>query len=419
MIIAGAGPTGLLLGNLLGAAGRRVTILEAALRPGPVEESRAIGITPPSLEILEEAGLIEDFLGSGLPIHHAVVHGTRRFLGALSFSGVHPRFPFILSLPQQVTCSLLREGLRRYPQVEFQPGRRVQRITPASPGMTVSCSDGSSWRSRYILGADGLRSTVAEEAGISRRVHRYRQSFFMADFPDAGEFGTDAHLWFTPGGAVESFPLPGEKRRWIVQLPPEEAHFDQVSPDLEALVLARTGFVLDRTQRLWESPFHPARTEADRFWQGPIFLAGDAAHTMSPIGGQGMNTGFADAELLAAVVEHLFQDQRQDEKPATPGRYQRVRRRAGRSAANRAALGMGLGTLRGYITSLARNALVAFLLSPPFQRFTARHFAMRTIPRGRRSSALRPGPGRFVFSCLSPVTKVLSSGHERKKSPGR
>ncbi|WP_018526351.1 FAD-dependent oxidoreductase [Alkalispirochaeta alkalica] len=417
IIIVGGGPTGLLLGNLLGAAGRSATILEEAPRPGPVEESRAIGITPPSLEILEEAGLAEGFLREGLPIAHARVHGARRTLGTLSFTGVHPRFPFILSLPQQITCALLRDGLERYPSVALQQGRSVRKVLPSSSGVTLLCSDGSSWHGRYVLGADGVRSTVAREAGIARRTHSYARSFFMADFPDTGEFASDAHLWFTPSGAVESFPLPRGRRRWIVQLPPEEARSNQASPDLEALVLERTGFHLDRTQRIWESAFRPARSEACRYWQGPIFLAGDAARTMSPIGGQGMNTGFADAELLAALVEHLFQDQRAGERPATPGRYQRVRRRAGGAAANRAALGMGLGTLRGSLVSPPRNLIVALLLSRPFRRATARHFAMITIPRGRRRTALRPGRGEPLFSCLSRVVSVLSAGHGRKNDP--
>jgi 2-polyprenyl-6-methoxyphenol hydroxylase-like FAD-dependent oxidoreductase len=409
VIVVGAGPTGLMLANLLGSRGIPTTVLEqnAAPSPGTYGQSRAIGVTPPSLEILEQVGLADQFVAAGLPIRRAVVHGTRRTLGELRFEGVHGRYPFILSIPQHLSGAILRSGVDRYRCVEIEYHREVIDLDEgagegAREGGTplVRCADGSVRQGTFCVAADGARGPTAGLAGISRRGRRYRPSFFMGDFEDHTGLGRDAHLWFTAMGAVESFPLPAGLRRWIVQLShtsTEDAAPPQQQVDLEEIVARRTGWRLKRRDRTWDSAFQPAWSEARSFHRGRIFLLGDAAHTMSPIGGQGMNTGFADAELLALTLQRQLahrqggpdpgnrDDRFSPEEYFSPEYYHRVRRRAARAATRRAWAGMTVGTIRGSLFSVVRNGLVWMFLRPLLRRPLARHFTMLTIPGGRAS----------------------------------
>jgi len=117
----------------------------------------------------------------------------------------------------------------------------------------------------------------------------------------------------------------------------------------------------------------------ESYHTGRVLLAGDAAHVMSSIGGQGMNTGFADAEMLAAILPSLLCNPEQ--MPRSLAAYDRIRRRSYEVAANRAERGMWLGTRRGRLASWFRKHLIRdVLFSPLMQRHLAPHFAMLTVP---------------------------------------
>ncbi|MGA0369758.1 MAG: FAD-dependent oxidoreductase, partial [Kiritimatiellia bacterium] len=109
------------------------------------------------------------------------------------------------------------------------------------------------------------------------------------------------------------------------------------------------------------------------FRRGNVFLCGDSGHVMSPIGGQGMNTGFGDAMMLSEILQHP--------DPAAQAAYTRERRRAFRIAARRAALGMWLGTRKGPAASLLRAwGLKTGLRAPWTQQTLVRSFSMRNLP---------------------------------------
>lgn len=379
VVIAGAGPVGLLLGNLLGLHGIRTLVIDKRTT-GP-EASMAIGLTPPSLALLHSLQLDRSFTDAGVRVDQAVVHGDRGRLGGLSFRGLPGAYPFILAIPQAETVRLLEARLGDWPTVELRRGTELIAFRQDAAGVTATLTDLASGRdqpvrSDFLAGCDGGNSRVRSLAGIAATGGSYPQAFIMADFADASDFAGTAHLFFTRHGSVESFPLPGGCRRWIVQTP------QLLRPPPTGLLVdavrQRTGIDLGDCLCSFESAFAVQHRLAQRYFRGRVALCGDAAHLMSPVGGQGMNVGFGDAAGLAgalvaclrqgAAVELLLQD------------YSRRRQTVAKIAIDRAARGMWLGTRRGWLAGLWREPLLRLVLAPPLCRALPPYFAMLTLP---------------------------------------
>jgi 2-polyprenyl-6-methoxyphenol hydroxylase-like FAD-dependent oxidoreductase len=477
--IVGAGPVGLLLANLLGARGVRTCLFEK--RTQPQTSSMAIGITPPSLEILKRLGLDGVFREAGVPVRHAEVYEAKTRVGRLDFAGIASDYPFFLSLPQARTVEILRTSLARiarrgladqthgwnrallgcgqafpphpspHPWGEGEreadalgsdipwlrpragassetnsisnPARADKTMADESGSLSlgervgvrgkgadsvvrspemVTIHDGHEFcglrqdadgvtaafrnpksgmhcevRARFLVGADGHKSAVRVAAGLAVREKPYRQRFIMADFEDDSRLGAEARLFFAADASVESFPLPGGQRRWIVQVTGE----DGATPVdyLIANVRSRTGYDLSDRPVHFVSTFGAKRMIVESYHAGRMLLAGDAAHVMSPVGGQGMNTGFADAEMLAEILPLVLEQP--DRMARYFAAYDRIRRRSFEVAARRAERGMWLGTLRGRLASWCRKHFIRdVLFSRWMERHLAPHFAMLTIP---------------------------------------
>lgn len=380
VLIVGGGPVGLLLANLLGRKGLRTLLVEKNVTPP--EESMAIGITPPSLELLNQLHLDQDFVNRGIPVRQAEVFENDRHAGSLSFANLASPYPFILALPQADTIELLEKNLATDGHVEVRRGTRLVGLEQ-SPGLVRATlqQQGSPQTEQisaaFLAGCDGHCSLVRQLTGLNRSaVKRYPVHFLMADSADETGLDARARLYFSPGGSLESFPLPGRRRRWILQTE------DHVEPPDGALlvreVCRRTGY--DLTGRLCGRPtaFTPQRFISRRYFQQRVALCGDAAHVMSPIGGQGMNTGFADAAYLAEVLRQHFCCGK--DYAALFAAYDHDRRTAFKVAADRAARGMWLGTRRGKPASWLRLLILKALLGPLFATSLPAYFAMLTIP---------------------------------------
>jgi 2-polyprenyl-6-methoxyphenol hydroxylase-like FAD-dependent oxidoreductase len=378
--IVGAGPVGLLLGCLLGASGLRVLILERRTRVPAL--SMAIGITPPSLRLLGKLGLDAEFTARGVSIRDCFIHGDSGHLGRVTFRDLPGEYRFILSLPQADTITLLQEKLAEYPSVTLCTGAEVVDVAQDDAGCRIAYTlgDGGSIETaaaRFVAACDGGRSPVREMIGVRAVGSDYRRHFVMGDFLEDSGLKDEAHLFFTATGSVESFPLPGGRRRWIVQT---DRRLDRTPDDfISATVFERSGIVLSPARQLNQSAFTPRHFNCDRYHEGRVILCGDAAHGMSPVGGQGMNTGFADAEFLAGALAAILL--RGAPAQVLLGGYDRFRRCAARSAISRAGWGMWLGTWRGKPLSLLRDFIIRHILCRGMiARRMGPFYAMLTIP---------------------------------------
>ncbi len=391
VIIVGGGPVGLVLGNLLGQGGIRTLLVEKTT--AEPRQSMAIGITPPSLEILSRVGLDATFIKEAVKIDHARIFEEKKLRGELRFNSLAGQYPFILSLPQAKTISLLEENLENFSSVRVQ--RHCHFLTAEEEHNHIKVvlrpddNHDQLQKTRILVGCDGHRSDVRTAAAIPCiKARIYPHSFIMADFHDRTDFGNKAHLYFNRAGALESFPLPEKQRRWILQLNQDQKH-----PDGSTLIMGikqRSGLDLIPADCGTLNCFNVHRFVCNRYFTRRIVLCGDAAHVMSPIGGQGMNTGFADAEYLASILIRHFHHSQDLETMLND--YDRVRRQAFMVAADRAARGMWLGTRRGRTASFLRGLGVSILLNTSFSNRLPPYFAMQTIP-GRSRSPYHFFPG--------------------------
>ncbi|WP_394425986.1 FAD-dependent monooxygenase [Streptomyces sp. SGAir0957] len=296
VVIAGAGPTGLMLACELRLAGVDVTVVEPLARRSG--ESRAGGIHSRTLELLDQRGIVDRFLDEGelQPVGH--------FSGLyLDFDESESRHPYPLMILQSAVERLLEERADEL-------GARVRRscevsgLVPDRDGVTVELRSGDTvpapLRARYLVGCDGGRSTVRRLAGIGFPGTDATMTALIGDV-EVPELPED-YVWVrrTPAGDYSAIAFEPGWHRVIT------SEFDRVAGRDEAVTfeqlkesmvrVAGTDFGM-RNPR-WVSRFSDAARQADRYRAGRVLLAGDAAHIHFPAGGQGLNMGVQDAVNL-------------------------------------------------------------------------------------------------------------------------
>ena len=319
-------------------------------------------------------------LAQGRQVHRGHAYLGTTLAGTLSFERCPPPYRFVLSLPQEKTERVLEERLRALDPGVLERGVEVLAIddrTQGSVELALQRDGGpkASLRAELVVGCDGRDSLVRRAAGISYAGGSYEEPFVMGDFADTTSFGDDAALFLHPDGVMESFPLPGGRRRWVARV----ARPVDGDPrgELARLVAERTGNVLRDAECFMTSNFQAQRFLAQTLVRGRFVLAGDAAHVVSPIGGQGMNLGWLNAALLGRTLIALFEAPGGLDLHALQAAYSGPAQRRALKVARRAAFNTQMAARWRH--PALRAALVRLLLCAPLRGLLARVFTMRGL----------------------------------------
>jgi 2-polyprenyl-6-methoxyphenol hydroxylase-like FAD-dependent oxidoreductase len=317
-LVVGAGPTGLTLAIELARRGVPLRIIDREVER--TKTSRAIGTQARTVEVFRVMGIPETALEPAARPRALRFAERDRTLARIPLGDGRPDAPpRLISMDESDTERVLEQRLE-------QLGGRVERNTELLGFRldgerviaTLRGADGTSeLETRFLVGADGAHSTVRREAEIGFAGAAYPERFLLADLDLDWDLPHDeGHIWIGDDGLVAAIPLPAKRRfRVIVPLPPAYAAKEyeseaEIAAEAEAFLGQRAGVPLRRIgDPAWASAFRIQRRQADRYRRGPVFLAGDAAHVHSPVGGQGMNTGIQDAFNLGWKLALAARDQ--------------------------------------------------------------------------------------------------------------
>ena len=324
VLIAGAGPTGLVLALWLARQGVGVRIVDKTAGPGTT--SRAVAVQARTLELYRQIGLADEVVRAGMvnPGINLWVRGRRRAHISFGDAGADlTPYPFVLIFPQDRHERLLVERLE-------QMGVRVERNTELLDfeqredhvGVRLRGPDGEHCSQvRYLAGCDGAHSPVRHQLRAGFEGGTYDQLFYVADVvagvnshsaPADGEI----HLSLDDADflALFSYTNDGQARligsiredRAADIAPARELGFDDVCER------AIHGLGLEVSKVNWFSTYKVHHRVTDHYRHGRVFLLGDAAHIHSPAGGQGMNTGIGDAINLAWKLKAVLRGEAGD-----------------------------------------------------------------------------------------------------------
>jgi rifampicin monooxygenase len=294
VIVAGGGPTGVMLASELRLHGVHVVVLEKDAEPTRIV--RSLGLHARSIEVMDQRGLLDRFLA----------HGRQYPIGG-SFAGIikpaparlDTAHPYLLGIPQPVTDRLLTEHATEL-GAEIRRGCELVGLRQDEDGVTAELADGTQLRARYLVGCDGGRSTVRKLLGIGFPGESATLEWLSGEMEVAVPLEEltavvaevrKTHRGFgvgPTGDGVYRVVVPAEGVARDPTVPPT---LEEVKQQLRAF--AGTDFGVHAPR--WLSRFGDATRLAERYRVGRVLLAGDAAHVHPPLGGQGLNLGIQDA----------------------------------------------------------------------------------------------------------------------------
>jgi 2-polyprenyl-6-methoxyphenol hydroxylase-like FAD-dependent oxidoreductase len=316
VLVAGAGPTGLVLACELLARGIRARIIDKG--DGVVLQTRALGVHARALEVFDMMGLAERFLDQGQVVRRFHMYADGRTLVRLELGRNGSRYGFMLDVPQHVTETILRQRVAELGgTVEDGTELRSLREDPGGVHATVVEPGGTSRAitAGYVVGADGAHSRVRSELGLDFAGHPYAQDWLLADVHlDWDRPDDEMHAFFRRDGRP-LICMPVRDHLWRVILP-FAGQRDPGAPTLEEirqLVGERAPEPVPVSDPAWLATFQCHRRSTNVYRRGRVMLAGDAVHIHSPAGGQGMNTGIMDAHNLAWKLALVASGRAQEE----------------------------------------------------------------------------------------------------------
>jgi len=397
VLIAGAGPTGLVLALWLTRLGVRVRIVDKTEAPGTT--SRALVIHARTLELYRQVGVAGMILERALRFVAANLWARGRHAARLEFGDIGAgltAYPYMVIHPQDEHERMLLECLERLDvRVERrtelagfrEEDERIVAELRLASGAREECA------ARFIAGCDGAHSRVRDVIDAGFPGGTYSRMFYVADVEGAGAvMNHELHVALDDADFLAVFPLAGESRARLIGtvLESSVAQGRKLEwEDVSKAMLARMNIAVRRVN--WFSTYHVHHRVARTFRRGRAFLAGDAAHIHSPVGGQGMNTGIGDAVnlgwKLAAVI-------REGVAPRLLDTYEPERIAFARRLIETTDRGFSLVTSDGPIARFVRLRLVPLALPRIFRLRVSRRLMFRTVSQtliAYRDSALSRG----------------------------
>lgn len=299
--VVGAGPTGLMIANLLGLHGLRVRVIEAG--PALIDFPRGVGMDDETLRTFQTAGLVEGVLPHTIPHQLLVfVDAKQRDLARLAPPQADFGWPRRNGFVQPLADRVLLEGLARFDHVGIDFSSRVADVGQDADGvtLTVETPDGTrTVRASYVVGADGGSSATRKALGLGFDGTSSAANWFVIDVRNDPLGRPGAYVCCDPNRPYVSISIPHGIRRFEFMLKSGETEADAMTDEflaklLEPIVPASAKVDIIR-RRVYT---HHSRL-AEHFRSGRVFLIGDAAHLMPVWQGQGYNSGIRDAFNLS------------------------------------------------------------------------------------------------------------------------
>ncbi|HEY0535197.1 MAG TPA: FAD-dependent monooxygenase [Actinoplanes sp.] len=306
VLVVGAGPTGLALACDLARRNVKVRILDK--NPEHPHGSRGKGLSPRTLEVLDDLGVIGEALASGVThLPHRKYQGTQVISEVDPEAGREPTaeipYPVGLMIPQWRVERILRDRLAES-GVEVERNTEVTGLNQDADGVTATVgASGDGIRAGYLAACDGGRSTVRKLLGLKLRGETPDVQLMAVGDVEADGLSRDAwHQWFTGTGGIMLCPLPGTGSFQVQASHELDENGDPLEP-----TRARFQQTFDRVAGVpgvrlhnltWRSTYRVQVRMVDRLRSGRVLLAGDAAHVHPIAGGLGLNTGIQDAYNL-------------------------------------------------------------------------------------------------------------------------
>jgi 2-polyprenyl-6-methoxyphenol hydroxylase-like FAD-dependent oxidoreductase len=312
VLVVGAGPVGLAVSASLAGHGHDVTVVER--QPAGANTSRAAVVHARTLEMLERIGVSERLAGLGIHASQFSIRDGDRELVPVRFAQLPTQYPYTLMVPQNITEHVLLDRLEELGSGVHRPYVATG-LRQTDDGAEVTLESGDVIRAQYVVAADGMKSTIRELAGLGHNGNdALSLSFTLADVRvEGGLPANEVLLFFSTPGMLVVAPLPDGSFRLVAEVEdaPEQPDVAYAQGLLDTRGPRRA--TVQVTEVVWGSRFRIHERVADEYRAGRVLLAGDAAHTHSPAGGQGMNLGLRDAVTLGDALSVALREGREDE----------------------------------------------------------------------------------------------------------
>ena len=318
----GAGPVGLVSALILARANVPVLVLEA--EPELTRDLRAASFHPPTVEMLAELGVADAMHETGIPARHWQIRDRHGHVVAdfdLALIADETPYPYRLHFEQFKLTPLLLARLQAIPGASVRFGAQVAGVTQDADGVTVRIGspDGEEKiAAKWVIGADGGRSTVRKAANIAFDGFTWPERFLVAstthDLEPAGfryaSYIADPELW----AAIFKVPHEGPPGLWRIAYPTDPNIPEEVvlADDAIEANLQKLHAIPGRWPLHYRSTYRVHQRVAETFRRGRVLLAGDAAHINNPLGGFGLNGGIHDAVNLAGKLARVWHGQADD-----------------------------------------------------------------------------------------------------------